>query len=94
MSKDNAGSHVIIKSGGAPVPDRTMTEAATVAATFSKASESQGVAVDFCPVRRVKKPSGAPFGLVVYENYNTAFVTPDKELVNKLEDNAKTEEKI
>lgn len=92
--KDNAGSHVIIKSGGAPVPDRTMTEAATVAATFSKASESQGVAVDFCPVRRVKKPSGAPFGLVIYENYNTAFVTPDKKLVNKLEDNAKTEEKI
>ena len=91
--KDNAGSHVIIKQKGTDIPDRTMTEAAIIAATLSKASESQGVAVDFCPVRRVKKPSGAPFGLVIYENYNTAFVTPDKNLVKKLEDNAKTEEK-
>lgn len=91
--KDNAGSHVIIKQKGTDIPDRTMTEAAIIAATLSKVSESQGVAVDFCPVRRVKKPSGAPFGLVIYENYNTAFVTPDKNLVKKLEDNAKTEEK-
>ena len=91
--KDSAGSHVIVKSGGSTVPDSTLTEAAIIAATLSKASESRGVAVDFCPVRRVKKPSGAPFGLVIYENYSTAFVTPDKDLVEKLKDNAKTEEK-
>ncbi len=91
--KDSAGSHVIVKNGGKTVPDSTLTEAAIIAATLSKASESQGVAVDFCPVRRVKKPSGAPFGLVIYENYNTAFVTPDKDLVERLKDNAKTEEK-
>ncbi len=91
--KDSAGSHVIVKSGGSTVPDSTLTEAAIIAATLSKVSESRGVAVDFCPVRRVKKPSGAPFGLVIYENYSTAFVTPDKDLVEKLKDNAKTEEK-
>lgn len=91
--KDSAGSHVIVKSGGSTVPDSTLTEAAIIASTLSKASESRGVAVDFCPVRRVKKPSGAPFGLVIYENYSTAFVTPDKDLVEKLKDNAKTEEK-
>ena len=91
--KDSAGSHVIVKSGGSTVPDSTLTEAAIIAATLSKASESRGVAVDFCPVRRVKKPSGAPFGLVIYENHSTAFVTPDKDLVEKLKDNAKTEEK-
>ena len=91
--KDSAGSHVIVKSGGKTVPDSTLTEAAIIAATLSKASESRGVAVDFCPVRRVKKPSGAPFGFVIYESYNTAFVTPDKDLVKRLKDNAKTEEK-
>lgn len=91
--KDSAGSHVVVRTGQKDVPDTTLTQAAIIAATLSKSSDGQGVAVDYCPVRRVKKPSGAPFGLVIYENYNTAFVTPDKELLEKLRQNVKTEEK-
>ena len=70
------GSHVIIACAGKPVPDRTVTEAAQLAAWYSQARQGQNVAVDLCPVRQVKKPAGAKPGMVVYENYRTVYVTP------------------
>ncbi len=70
------GSHVIIACAGAPVPDRTVTEAAELAAWFSQARQGHNVPVDLCPVRQVKKPAGAKPGMVVYENYRTVFVNP------------------
>lgn len=79
--KNFPGSHVIVKTGGQPVPDSTLTEAAVIAATLSGAADSKGVAVDYCPVKRVKKPAGAAPGMVIYEHYNTAFVDPDKGLL-------------
>ncbi len=82
-TKNIPGSHVIIRTENKEVPDTTMTFAATLAATLSAGADSLGVAVDYCPVKRVKKPSGSPPGMVIYENYNTAFVNPDKELPEK-----------
>ena len=70
------GSHVIIACAGAPVPDRTVTEAAELAAWYSQARQGHNVPVDLCPVRQVKKPAGARPGMVVYENYRTVYVTP------------------
>ena len=70
------GSHVIIASAGAQVPDRTITEAAELAAWFSQARQGHNVPVDLCPVRQVKKPAGAKPGMVVYENYRTVYVDP------------------
>ncbi|MBR6376813.1 MAG: NFACT family protein [Oscillospiraceae bacterium] len=70
------GSHVIIASAGAQVPDRTITEAAELAAWYSQARQGHNVPVDLCPVRQVKKPAGAKPGMVVYENYRTVYVTP------------------
>jgi Predicted RNA-binding protein homologous to eukaryotic snRNP len=70
------GSHVIIASGGAQVPDRTITEAAELAAWYSQARQGHNVPVDLCPVRQVKKPGGAKPGMVVYENYRTVYVDP------------------
>ena len=70
------GSHVIIASAGADVPDRTITEAAELAAWFSQARQGRNVPVDLCPVRQVKKPAGAKPGMVVYENYRTVYVNP------------------
>ncbi len=79
------GCHVIVDcSAGAP-DEQTITEAAIVAATFSKASAGRNVPVDYCPVRQVKKPGGAKPGMVIYENYRTAYVTPDPALVKRLE---------
>jgi predicted ribosome quality control (RQC) complex YloA/Tae2 family protein len=34
-------------------------------------------------VKHVKKPNGAKPGYVIYENQQTLFVTPDKELIEK-----------
>lgn len=78
------GSHVIIASGGAPVPDRTVTEAAQLAVWYSQARQGQNVPVDLCSVRQVKKPAGAKPGMVVYENYRTVYVSPDEELLTRL----------
>ncbi len=83
-TKNIPGSHVIVKSNHLPVPDTTLTQAAIIAATLSKGKDATGVAVDYCPVKRVKKPSGAAPGMVIYENYNTAYVDPDEALLKQL----------
>ena len=61
-----------------------MTEAAILAAWFSQGRESGQVAVDYTQIRNVKKPNGARPGMVVYDPYQTAYVTPSEETVKKL----------
>lgn len=78
------GSHVILKTGGGEPDDRSLTEAAMLAAWFSQAKDSAQVPVDYTPVRVVKKPAGAKPGFVVYNTYRTLYVTPDAELVKAL----------
>ena len=78
------GSHVIIVTDGETPPDKTIEEAAIIAAYNSKGRGSNLVPVDYCLAKFVKKPSGAKPGKVIFTNYKTAFVTPDEELVNKL----------
>ena len=78
------GSHAIVLTQGREVGDQTVTEAATLAAYYSQAREGQNVPVDFTMVRNVKKPSGAKPGMVVYDPYRTAFVTPSEELCQQL----------
>jgi len=78
-TKNIHGSHVIIKLGlDKDVPERTMKEAACAAAYFSKARESSQVPVDYTTVKNVKKPNGAKPGMVIYDSYNTVYVTPKK----------------
>ncbi|TDO87800.1 putative ribosome quality control (RQC) complex YloA/Tae2 family protein [Halanaerobium saccharolyticum] len=81
-----AGSHVIIKRDTEKeVPDQTLTEAAAVAAYYSKARESTNVPIDYTPVENVNKPKGAKPGLVYYEKYQTIYIDPaDKTLLKKL----------
>ncbi|MCX7658458.1 MAG: NFACT family protein [Oscillospiraceae bacterium] len=81
---DIAGSHVIIVTDGKNPPDRTIEEAAIIAACNSKARNSSQVPVDYTLVKYVKKPSGAKPGMVIFTNNKTAFVTPDMELANRL----------
>ena len=71
--KNYPGSHVVVAAEGETVPDSTLTEAAVLAATNSKANGKQ-IAVDYAEVRYVKKPSGAKPGMVIYTNYKTAYV--------------------
>ena len=78
------GSHVILCTGGAEVPQQDLLEAAALAAWHSQARESGNVPVDHTPVKYVKKPAGARPGMVIYTTYRTVFVTPEAEIVNRL----------
>ena len=78
------GSHVIIACAHETPPDRTVTEAMQLAAYFSQAREGQNVPVDYTRVKNVKKPAGAKPGMVIYDHYSTAVVTPDAALAEKL----------
>lgn len=79
-----AGSHVIIVADGKEIPDKTIEEAAIIAAYNSHARESAQVPVDYTLIRNVKKPNGAKPGMVIFVDYQTAYVTPDQELVERL----------
>ena len=78
------GSHVIIRCEGRIPGDDTITEAARLAAWYSQAKESQNVPVDVTPVKQIKKPVGGKPGMVIYHVYNTVYVTPSKETVERL----------
>lgn len=78
------GAHVIVLTGGETPPDRTLEEAAILAAYHSRGRDSAQVAVDYCLAKFVKKPAGGRPGMVIYTNYQTAFVTPDGELCASL----------
>lgn len=82
-TKDIHGSHVIIRCPN-EIPDLTLLEAAKLAAYFSQARNSSAVPVDFTRRRFVKKPSGAKPGMVIYTNHRTIYVTPERELIEKL----------
>ncbi len=82
--KDIHGSHVIIKKGS-DIPDKTLYDAAMLAAYYSKARGSSTVPVDYTQAKYVKKPSGAKPGMVIYTHQHTVYVTPDAEHIKKLE---------
>jgi predicted ribosome quality control (RQC) complex YloA/Tae2 family protein len=83
-TKDIPGSHVIIKTGGGTPPNQTLTEAAILAAFYSKAKDSSLVPVDYVIRKHVKKPNGAKPGMVIYDNHSTAYVTPTETAVNSI----------
>ncbi len=82
--KDIPGSHTVVFTKGEEPPERTLREAAILAATYSKAAQSSQVPVDYTPVRHVHKPSGAKPGMVIYEHQKTVYVTPDPVLAARL----------
>lgn len=75
--KDMPGSHVVLVTGGEEPSESDYTEAAELAAYYSKATAGP-VAVDYTKVRNVKKPAGAKPGFVIYKTNYTAFVSPKK----------------
>lgn len=75
-TKDIPGSHVILQTNQPSEED--IIEAAEIAAYHSKAQQSSNVAVDYVQVKHVHKPKGAKPGFVIYEDQQTAFVTPVK----------------
>ncbi len=70
-AKGAPGSHVIVKTNGDELPDRTFEEAGRLAAYYSKNRGNDKVEIDYVEKKHVKKPSGAKPGFVVYyTNYS------------------------
>ena len=80
----HAGSHTIIIADKKEITETAIYEAACIAAYHSKAKDSSSVAVDYTIVKNVKKPTGAKPGKVIYNTNNTIYVTPEKEMIEKL----------
>lgn len=73
------GSHVILVTDGKEPTDRDYTEAASIAAGYSKAT-SDIVAVDYTRVKNIKKPAGSKPGFVTYKTNYTAYVPRIKKI--------------
>ena len=72
--KNIPGSHTVLYTEGATPSDEDLTEAATIAAKHSKATEGSIVAVDYTQARYVKKPPHSKPGYVTYDKYKTAYI--------------------
>lgn len=68
------GAHVIVKSDGREIPQRTLLAAARLAAAHSQARGTARVPVDYTLRRFVKKVKGGPPGLVTYSQEKTIRV--------------------
>lgn len=76
-TKDIPGSHTLIRTNGSgTAPEKTILEAAQIAAFYSKAKNSSQVPVDYTLVKNVKKPNGSKPGFVIYERNHTVYVNP------------------
>ena len=81
-TKDIPGSHVVIRN--THPSERTIKEAAMLAAYYSKAKSSSQVPVDYTLIRHVKKPNGSKPGFVIYDNQTTLYVTPNPDDVLRM----------
>jgi len=86
---DIPGSHVILVTEGREPSEKSLRQAAVLAAYHSKAKDSAQVPVDYTNVKYVKKPSGAKPGMVIFTNNTTLYVKPDEETVNSLKEGKK-----
>lgn len=80
----HAGSHTVIVADRKEITETAIYEAACIAAYHSKAKNSSSVPVDYTLIKNVKKPTGSKPGKVIYNTYNTIYVTPTKEIIEKL----------
>ncbi len=84
-AKKIPGSHVIVKTEGKELPDRTFEEAARLAAYYSKGREQDKVEIDYLRRKDVKKPNGAKPGFVVYYTNYSMAIDPDISGIERLE---------
>lgn len=82
-AKDIPGSHVLIKDNLNP-SDEVITDAAELAAYYSKARLSNLVQVDMIEAKKLNKPTGGKPGFVTYTGQKTLRVTPTEEKINSL----------
>lgn len=83
-AKGIPGSHVVVKTDGKELPDRTYEEAGRLAAFYSKGRDADKVEIDYLERRNVKKPNGSRPGFVVYYTNYSLMAKPDIEGLTQL----------
>lgn len=76
-AKGCPGSHVIVKTNGDELPDRTFEEAGKLAAYYSKNRGNEKVEIDYIEKKHVKKPNGSKPGFVVYYTNYSLMIDSD-----------------
>lgn len=76
-AKGIPGSHVIVKTNGEELPDRTFEEASKLAAHYSKAKGQDKVEIDYTEKKNIKKPNGGKPGFVVYYTNYSMIIDSD-----------------
>lgn len=72
------GAHVLIRTKGRDVPQRTLERAARLAARFSAARQTENVRVDYTLRRNVRRRAGRKLGQVTYRGQRTIVVEPSE----------------
>ena len=85
-AKGIAGSHVVVKSNGEELPDRTFEEAGRLAGYYSKGSNQDKVEIDYTEKKNVKKPNGSKPGFVVYYTNYSLVISPDISGIEQISD--------
>ena len=83
-AKNTPGSHVLLVTNGEEPPAEDFTDAAEIAAYFSKANSDSRIEVDYLFAKGVKKVAGAKPGFVIYNNNWSANVTPNEEKIKSM----------
>ena len=76
-AKGCPGSHVIVKTNGDELPDRTFEEAGKLAVYYSKNRGNEKVEIDYTEKKHVKKPNGGKPGFVVYYTNYSLMIDSD-----------------
>ncbi len=76
-AKKRPGSHVIVKTNGDELPDRTFEEAARLAAYYSSGREAEKVEIDYIQRKQIKKVAGAKPGFVIYHTNYSMVIEPN-----------------
>ncbi|MBQ8546670.1 MAG: NFACT family protein [Clostridia bacterium] len=82
--KNLAGSHVLMKCNGEEPGEKDFTEAAEIAAYYSK-GDGDNIEVDYTLAKHVKKPAGAKPGYVIYHINWSAIVTPNEKKIKEMQ---------
>ena len=83
-TKNAPGSHTVVMSRGQDIPDATKNEAAQLAVLHSSQARGVKVAVDYTEVKNIRKTGDLKPGMVLYEQYETAYITPEPGLAQRL----------
>ena len=82
--KNAPGSHTVVMSEGRDIPVPTQNEAAQLAVVHSSLAGGAKVPVDYTFVKNIRKTGDLPPGMVLYEHYETAYVTPEEGIDRRL----------